>query len=113
LANDPVVIHLIPVTGEARDIFGGGFGVLVITAVSAPAAPTVALIRGLFDLTPAEARVASGIAEGLTVDQIAGQHGVTAETVRVQIKAVFAKTGVSRQSQLAALLAAVPKIPMG
>jgi hypothetical protein len=48
LVDDPVVIHLIPVTGEAREVFGGGFGVLVVTAVSAPAAPAVALIRPHF-----------------------------------------------------------------
>jgi DNA-binding CsgD family transcriptional regulator len=32
--------------------------------------------------------------------------------VRAQIKAVFAKLGVNRQSQVAALLAAVPRIPI-
>jgi DNA-binding CsgD family transcriptional regulator len=85
---------------------------LVITAVVAPDAPDAALIRGLFDLTPAEARVASGIAEGLSVNQIASRNKVASETVRAQIKAVFAKLGVNRQSQVAALLAAVPRIPI-
>lgn len=110
-ANDPVVFHLIPTTGGARDLFGGGFGVLVLTPVAAPAAPDVALIQGLFDLTAAEARVASGVAEGLSLDQIAERHGVALGTVRTQVKSVFAKTGSSRQSQLAALLAAQPRIP--
>lgn len=112
MASGPVVVHSIPVTGGARDLFGGGFGVLVITPVANPAAPDAALIRGLFDLTPAEARVASGIAEGLSVAQIANGSRVSSATVRAQIKAVFAKTGVSRQSQLAGLLAAMPKIPV-
>jgi DNA-binding CsgD family transcriptional regulator len=110
--SDPVVVHLVPTTGRASDLFGGGFGLLVITAVVAPDAPDAALLRGLFDLTPAEARVASGIAEGLSVNQIASRNKVASETVRAQIKAVFAKTGVNRQSQVAALLAAVPRIPI-
>jgi DNA-binding CsgD family transcriptional regulator len=110
--SDPVVVHLVPTTGRASDLFGGGVGLLVITAVVAPDAPDAALIRGLFDLTPAEARVASGIAEGLSVNQIASRNKVASETVRAQIKAVFAKLGVNRQSQVAALLAAVPRIPI-
>ena len=110
-ADAPVVVHLIPATGEARDLFEGGFGVLAITPVAAPSAPDIALIQGLFDLTAAEARVASGVAEGLALEEIADRHGVTVGTVRTQVKAVFAKTGSNRQAQLAALLAAQPRIP--
>ncbi len=109
--DNPAVVHLVPATGEARDLFDGGFGVLVVTPLSAPSAPDIALIQGLFDLTAAEARVACGVAEGLTLDQIAERNGVALGTVRSQVKSVFAKTGSSRQSQLAALLAAQPRIP--
>lgn len=112
IAGDPVVAHLIPTAGEARDLFDGGFGVLALTPLAAPSAPNAALIQGLFDLTPAEARVASGVAEGLTPDQIAARQDVTVATVRSQIKSIFAKTGSNRQSQLAALLAAQPRIPL-
>lgn len=110
--GSPAVAHVIPVTGDARDLFGGGFAILAITPVSGPSAPDIALIRALFDLTPAEAKVASNVAQGLTVEQIAGTQSVAKETVRSQLKAVFAKTGVNRQAELAALLAAMPKIPL-
>jgi DNA-binding CsgD family transcriptional regulator len=110
-AGDPVVVHLIPATGTARDLFKGGFCVLAMTPLAAPSAPDAALIQGLFDLTAAEARVAGGVAEGLTLDEIAARQGVTVGTVRSQIKSVFAKTGVARQAQLAGLLAAQTKIP--
>ncbi|WP_096700508.1 helix-turn-helix transcriptional regulator [Magnetospirillum sp. 15-1] len=106
----PVVAHLVPTTGQARDLFGGGYGILVVTPISMPVSPDAALIQGLFDLTPAEARVAGGITEGLSLDQIASRHAVSTETVRAQAKAVYAKTGTSRQSQVAALLAGLPKI---
>lgn len=111
-AGDPVVVHLVPATGETRELFDGGFGVLALTPIAAPSPPNAALIQGLFDLTPAEARVAGGIAEGLTPDQIAERQDVAVATVRTQIKSVFAKTGSNRQSQLAALLAAQPSIPL-
>jgi DNA-binding CsgD family transcriptional regulator len=100
----PVIAHLVPATRRARDLFDGGFAILALTPVATPQAPDAALIRGLFDLTVAEARIACGVAEGLTTEQIAERHGTTRETVRHQLKSVFGKTGVARQSQLAALL---------
>jgi DNA-binding CsgD family transcriptional regulator len=59
----------------------------------------------LFDLTPAEARVARGISEAQTVDTVADALGVSRETVRTQLKAVLAKTGVAKQTELVNLLA--------
>ena len=106
------VAHLIPTTGEARDLFDGAFGVLVLTPVTQSHSPALTLIRGLFDLTPAEARVASAITEGLSVDEIAARHTVSYETVRAQVKAVFAKTGTNRQSQVSSLLAGLHSFPM-
>ena len=107
-----MVAHLIPTPGRAREVFEGGMGVLALTAVSAPRAPDAALVAGVFDLTPAEARAACAIAQGLTVEQIAARHAVAYETVRVQVKAVFGKTGTNRQSQVAALLAGLPAFPL-
>ena len=104
-ANDPAVVHLIPATGEARDVFGGGFGVLVVTPVVHPSAPDAALIQGLFDLTPAEARVARAIAQRKTTEGIAEEFGVSRETIRTQVKSVLAKTGCAPQLDLAVMLA--------
>jgi DNA-binding CsgD family transcriptional regulator len=57
-------------------------------------------------------RVACGVAEGLTPEQIAARQGTTRETVRGQLKSVFGKTGVTREAQLAALLAAQGGAPI-
>ena len=62
------------------------------------------LLQGLFDLSPAEARVACGIAERQTIEAIADELGVSRETVRCQLKSVLAKTGTKRQLDLALLL---------
>jgi len=107
------VVHLIPVAGRARDLFEGGLGILVITPVSGSSVPGAGMLRALFDLTPCEARVAQGIAEGVSLDQMAARHSVTIDTIRVQAKAVFSKTGTHSQSQVTALLVGLARMPVG
>jgi DNA-binding CsgD family transcriptional regulator len=65
------------------------------------------VLQGLFDLTPVEARVARGIAERQTVAAMALAFGTSRATVRTQLRAVLAKTGLRRQAELANLLAGV------
>ncbi len=110
--ENPVVMHLVPTPGQARDLFDGATSLLVMTPVDAPSAPDLALIRGLFDLSPNEARVARAITEGLSAAEIAARYGVGAETVRSQIKAVLAKTGTRNRMAAAALLGGLSKLPV-
>jgi DNA-binding CsgD family transcriptional regulator len=77
---------------------------MIVTPVLQKTVPTADLLQGLYDLTPAEARVARAVAERRTIDGIAESFGLSRETVRTQIKAVLAKTGVSRNIDLATLL---------
>ncbi|MDR3463031.1 MAG: helix-turn-helix transcriptional regulator [Beijerinckiaceae bacterium] len=77
---------------------------VIITPSSSSEAPPATLIRGLFDLTPAEARVAGLIAGGDRVIDIAAASNISTGTVRNQLKSVFAKTAVSRQGELINLL---------
>lgn len=60
-------------------------------------------VRGLYGLTQAEARVMAALASGETVDRIAMAHGVRTSTVRAQVRSIFEKTGVNRQSALVRL----------
>jgi DNA-binding CsgD family transcriptional regulator len=101
----PMVLHVIPVRGSARDIFTQATALLVVTPVDRAAVPTAEVLQGLFDLTPAEARVARGIGQAETIDTLADATGVNRETVRSQLKAVLSKTGLSRQQELVSLLA--------
>jgi DNA-binding CsgD family transcriptional regulator len=98
------IVHVVPVRGAANDIFAAASCVLVITAVAHPEIAPTQVIQGLFDLTPAEARIARGIAAGKTVDDLANETGLAAATVRHQLKSVFSKTGVSRQAELVGIL---------
>lgn len=70
-------------------------------------APSAAILGGLFDLSPAEARVARGLIEGRTVNKVADGYGLNESTVRNQLRLIFAKTGASRQSELVLLCGGV------
>lgn len=61
-------------------------------------------LEKLFDLSPAEARLAQLLADGLSMEEAALQLGVSRNTVRSQLQAVFAKTGTNRQGDLVRLL---------
>lgn len=106
-AMDAMVAHLIPFRGGAQDLFARMASMLVLMPVSRKGDLSVNLIQGLFDLTPAEAKVAAGIGAGSSPAEIAARLGLSVETVRAHLKAVFAKTGVHKQGTLAALLRGV------
>lgn len=62
------------------------------------------MLTDLYGLSPSEALLASGLVNGLTIDEIALAHGVTLNTVRTQLKSVMTKTSTSRQTELVALI---------
>lgn len=81
-------------------------GSCVAVFVSASGGPrlswkSVAAIHGI---TRAEARLASMLADGISLEEAAVALLVSIQTVRSQLKSVFAKTGVTRQAELVALL---------
>jgi DNA-binding CsgD family transcriptional regulator len=103
-AGSAMIAHVVPIRGSARDILFRCAAMLMLTPVTRPEAPSVDLIRSLFDLTPAEARVARGLAAGQTVKGIAAESGTSTNTVRSHVKVVLTKVGYSRQSDVVALL---------
>ncbi|CAM4129742.1 helix-turn-helix transcriptional regulator [Kerstersia similis] len=57
-------------------------------------------LRALFDLTEAEAQLASALVAGMTVEQYAQKRGVTVGTARYQLNQVLVKSGARRQADL-------------
>lgn len=112
-ARASLVAHVVPVRGHARDIFVHGAGVLVLTPVTLPQALPVELVRSLFDLTPAEARVARGLGVGQSVEEIAEASGLSATTIRNQLRGVLEKTGCRRQAEMVALLGGLASARFG
>jgi DNA-binding CsgD family transcriptional regulator len=66
--------------------------------------PSEASLRSLFDLTPAEARLAQRLASGDTVEEVAKALHIKMTTARTQLAAIFAKTETRRQAKLVAIL---------
>jgi DNA-binding CsgD family transcriptional regulator/PAS domain-containing protein len=66
--------------------------------------PPEAHLKAAFGLSPAESRLAARLATGESLTDAADRLGVTYETARTELKRVFLKLGVSRQSELVALL---------
>ena len=62
----------------------------------------------VYSLTPSEAQVAISLANGHSIEEIAKLSHHSAHTIRSQLKSVFRKTGVSRQSELIKLLLTGP-----
>ena len=62
------------------------------------------ILRERYGLTPAECRVTMLLLDGKAPKEIAGEAGVTIDTVRSQIRSIFGKTGVNRQSDLIRIL---------
>ena len=65
-------------------------------------------MRALYDLTPAEARVANQVVMGKSLDECAQSLGHTVATSRNLLKRVFAKTDTRRQNDLVSLVLRSP-----
>lgn len=63
-------------------------------------------LQRLYGLTPAEARLAQALCNGMSLNEYAEASGLTVETVRWRLKQVLAKTGTHRQGELIRLLLA-------
>jgi DNA-binding CsgD family transcriptional regulator len=101
-----------------RDPVGGGLSVLIapfrsqasatdgrLAVVVFQAADTgrrsrEAAIAQAYDLSEAEARLVAVLVQGATLVEAAARLRISANTAKTQLRAVFAKTGFSRQTQL-------------
>jgi len=102
-ANDIHEVTVSPLQ-PANDGSWAGALALVVIARPRPGADHIARrMRRLHGLTHAEARVSAALTLGETVGQIAAAYGVRVSTVRAQIRSIFEKTGVHRQSDLVRL----------
>lgn len=107
-SETPLILNVIPIRNRSRDIFSRSSAVLLVTRVGATGTLNLQVLRGLFDLTPAEARIAWEIGSGSSADMAAQANGISKETVRTYLKRIMMKTGVRTQAQLVLLLRGLP-----
>jgi DNA-binding CsgD family transcriptional regulator len=87
---------------------GNALSIVVLVDLRQRPEPDASTLQHCFALTPCEARLASAIASGVRLRDIAERYGVEVGTIRAQLKTVFLKTGTQRQSELVSLLAPLP-----
>ena len=68
------------------------------------------ILREVFGLTPAEARLAIALCEGKDLAEIAAEQQVAMSTLRFHLSAVLAKTETRRQSDLVRRLTRLPQL---
>jgi DNA-binding CsgD family transcriptional regulator len=107
----PLVVHAHPIVRRASDVFQGACGLLLISDPSEDRALDTKILQKMFQLTPSEIRVSSGLAKGLDTQQIANANGVGPDTVRYHLKSIFAKTSTRHQAQLVSLLSRLSEPP--
>lgn len=94
------IVHVIPLCGNALDFSLKGTAIVLIAHPSDADSGDLRVLKGLYDLTKGEARIAIEIQKGLALPEIARRLGVSYETVRSVARSVYAKTGSTGQSDL-------------
>ena len=104
----PYVLSIATVRiGEARQI-------IVIASNSADRDTSLtSRIRTLYGLTRAEAEVTEALCAGKPLEQLSAERGVALNTIRTQMKNIYAKLDCSRQSELVARIGQLPRLSFG
>jgi DNA-binding CsgD family transcriptional regulator len=101
----PIIAYPIKLSAMSVNVFGDYQALLVMVDPERRPVLPHELLKSAFGLTAAEARLANRLSAGAALETIADELQISKGTVRNQLKSVFQKTGVHRQSDLVALLA--------
>lgn len=107
--TDRCSVAVTPVSGERVGLFSGKKLCLVIlTKPQAAVKLDVHALAALFKLTPAEAKLAEAICNGEPLANYAAANEISVTTVKTHLRALFGKTGVSRQADLVRVMLTDP-----
>lgn len=98
-----LMVRLVPQVEWAEARSTPAVAVFISDPERASAASQQTLMQ-LFGLTRAEAALATLLTRGLSLQEAAEELTVSPHTARAQLRAIFAKTGVTRQAELIRLL---------
>jgi DNA-binding CsgD family transcriptional regulator len=103
----PVLAYPVKMSQLSASYFSECQAAIVLVDTDARRRTPEATLRGAFHLTQAEARLASRLASGDSLNTVCERLGIVKETGRNQLKSIFAKTGTSRQAELVLLIASM------
>ncbi|MET3132689.1 DNA-binding CsgD family transcriptional regulator [Oxalobacteraceae bacterium GrIS 1.11] len=105
---DGSVVYLtaVPLPEQAASAWHGArrLALLWINDTGRDKAPAAALLRQVFHLTPAEIRLVRVLLDGAVLQEAARQLDISVDTGRSQLKSVFAKLNIRKQTELHRLL---------
>jgi len=109
----PLLAHPVTVRGHGLDMLPGMRVIVMLVDLeqTRQAAPDV--LRALFGLSPTEADIAILLGRGLTVAETADARGVLESTVRDQLKGLYARMGVNRQSEVVRIVDRISRLSAG
>jgi DNA-binding CsgD family transcriptional regulator len=105
------LLSLFPMPAEAGPLSAiahGARAIVFILEWDDMGSPPAAQLADYFGLTRAEARLAAALAKGASLEDCTVRFGISKNTVRSQIRAIFDKTGASRQGDLIARILRSP-----
>jgi DNA-binding CsgD family transcriptional regulator len=106
----PLLVSAMRLSEISQGVFARCQAVLIFFDLDRHARPSEAVLRQCLGLSAAEARLAIGLATGESLQAQAKQLKISKETARHELKSVFAKLNVHRQSELVALLSLLPHL---
>jgi DNA-binding CsgD family transcriptional regulator len=101
----PILAYPLKLSSVSASALADCQALLVFVDLEKRVRPSQEAIRSAFGLTAAEARLAVRLAGGAPLDAVADEFRIAKETARSQLKSIFQRTGVHRQSELVSLLA--------
>jgi DNA-binding CsgD family transcriptional regulator/PAS domain-containing protein len=97
--------YVLPIAGnDIRGDMGNGHCAVFISKRGEQQPIAIEILRTVFDLSPAEARISTMVAAGDGPATISASLGVSVNTIRSHLARAFSKTGTSDQSALGALV---------
>lgn len=106
----PVLAARVP-SQSARALGGSIEGTVLIVTIGGPVdtpALDIGRLGAWYGLTPAEGRLAAGLANGAALQEYAATRNVSVNAVRFLLKSVFRKVGVTSQAELLGVLGRLP-----
>ena len=107
----PYAVFVCPLKGDDDELVAANAKVLVIVHDTAQRRGADRnMLVGLFGLTDAEARLASALSAGHSLESASASLGIRPATAKTELKSVFRKTGVNRQQDLVRLLTSLSSV---
>jgi DNA-binding CsgD family transcriptional regulator/PAS domain-containing protein len=104
--GEPAVAHVLPLArGDLRTrLMPQATAAVFVTRIGQAPAAKIDAVAATFGLTPAETRVLERLLRDMSLVEAARALGIAETTAKTHLSRIFAKTGVSRQPELVALV---------